>query len=191
MLVFWFVFKNHSFLTFLVSKSVVFLVVFLRPSAGTFVSIFACFARSDYADYTVKTNEKSTFLGLGLFHAFVKTSAFGVRFACISRLEIHVFLEGGNCLRFHQFWYFGGHFGVPNPSGRASARHPEKSSNFDTTFLAILANFDDFGVPLGGLQIDLEPPHPKDQRSPGSSLGRPESTFIGIGGAKRVFLIFR
>ena len=97
--VFWFVFKNHGFLTFLVSKSVVFLVVFLRPSAGTFVSIFACFARSDYADYTVKTNEKSTFLGLGLFHAFVKTSAFGVRFACISRLEIHVFLEGGNCLR--------------------------------------------------------------------------------------------
>ena len=91
--------SNHVFLTFLVSKSVVFLVVFLRPSAGTFVSIFACFARSDYADYTVKTNEKSTFLGLGLFHAFVKTSAFGVRFACISRLEIHVFLEGGNCLR--------------------------------------------------------------------------------------------
>ena len=68
-------------------------------SAGTFASIFACLATGDYADYTVKTNEKSTFLGLGLFHAFVKTSAFGVRFACISRLEIHVFLEGGNCLR--------------------------------------------------------------------------------------------
>ena len=92
---------------------------------------------------------------------------------------------------FHQFSCFGGHFGGPKPSGEASGRHPEKSSNFDTTFLAILANFGDFGVPPGGVQIDQEPPHPKDQGSPGGSLGRPGSTFIGIGGAKRVFLIFR
>ena len=92
---------------------------------------------------------------------------------------------------FHQFWYFGGHFGVPNPSGRASARHPEKSSNFDTTFLAILANFDDFGVPLGGLQIDLEQPAPKHPRWFRSSLGRPGATFTAFGCLKRVFLIFR
>ena len=92
---------------------------------------------------------------------------------------------------FHQFSCFGGHFGGPKPSGRASGRHPEKSSNFDTTFLAILANFGDFGVPPGGLQIDQRLPAPKHPRSPRSSVGRPESTFFGIGGAKRVFLIFQ
>ena len=92
---------------------------------------------------------------------------------------------------FHQFSCFGGHFGVPKPSGRALGRHPEKSSNFDTAFLAILAKFGDFGVPPEGLQIDQEPPTPKDKRSPGSSLGRPGSTVLGIGRAKRVFLMFR
>ena len=92
---------------------------------------------------------------------------------------------------FHQFSCFGGHFGVPKPSGRALGRHPEKSSNFDTAFLAILAKFGDFGVPPGGLQIDQEPPTTKDKRSPGSSLGGPGSTFMGIGGSKRVFLDFR
>ena len=92
---------------------------------------------------------------------------------------------------FHQFSCFGGHFGGPKPSGEASGRHPEKSSNFDTAFLAILVNLGDFGVPPGGLQIDQEPLSPKDKRSPGSSLGRPGSTFIGIGGAKGVFLFFR
>ena len=74
-------------------------MVFLSRLAGAFASIFACLATGDYADYTVKINEKSTFLGFGLFHAFVKTFAFGIKFAYISRLEIHVFLEGGNCLR--------------------------------------------------------------------------------------------
>ena len=92
---------------------------------------------------------------------------------------------------FHQFSCFGGHFGVPKPSGRALGRHPEKSSNFDTAFLAILAKFGDFGVSPGGSQIDLEPPTTKDKRSPGSCLGPPGSTFLGIGRAKRVFLIFR
>ena len=91
---------------------------------------------------------------------------------------------------FHQFSCFGGHFGVPKPSGRALGRHSEKSSNFDTAFLAILAKFGDFGVPPGGLQIDLEALPPKDPRSPRSSLGRPGSTFLGIGGAKRCFFDF-
>ena len=86
-----------------------------------------------------------------------------------------------------QFLCFGVHFGGPKPSGEASGRHPEKSSNFDTSFLVILANFDDFGVPPGGLQIDQEPPAPKHPRSPRNSLGRPGSTFIGIRGAKLYF----
>ena len=89
---------------------------------------------------------------------------------------------------FHQFSCFGAHFGVPKPSGRAFGRHPEKSSNFDTAFLAIFDNFGDFGVPPGELKIDQGALPPKHKRSPGSSLGGPGSSFIGIGGSKRVFL---
>ena len=92
---------------------------------------------------------------------------------------------------FDRFSCFGSHFGVPKPFGRASRRHLEKSSNFDTTFLAILANFGDFGVPPGGLQIDQRLPAPKHPRSPRSSLGRPGATFTAFGCLKRVFLIFR
>ena len=92
---------------------------------------------------------------------------------------------------FHQFSCFGGHFGVPKPSGRAFGRHPEKSSNFDTAFLAVLNNFGDFGVPPGGLKIDLEQPAPKHPRWFRSSLGRPGATFTAFGCPKRVFLIFR
>ena len=79
-----FVIKNHRFFILLASKSVAFLVVFPSCSAGPFASIFACLATGDYADCTVKTNEKSTFLRFGLFHAFVKTCAFGVDFAYFS-----------------------------------------------------------------------------------------------------------
>ena len=74
-------------------------MVFPIRFAGPFASIFACLATGDYADYTLKTDEKSRFLGFGLFYAFVKTFAFGVKFAYISRLENHAFLEGTNCLR--------------------------------------------------------------------------------------------
>ena len=84
MLVLGFVFQNHRFFILLASKLVAFLVVFLSLSAGPFALIFVCFAESEDAYYTVKTIEKSTFLGFGLFHAFVKTSAFGVKFAYIS-----------------------------------------------------------------------------------------------------------
>ena len=79
-----FVIENHGFCIFLVSKSVVFFMVFPIRFAGPFASIFACLATGDYADCTVKTNEKSTFLRFGLFHAFVKTCAFGVDFAYFS-----------------------------------------------------------------------------------------------------------
>ena len=96
-------------------------MVFPIRFAGPFASIFACLATGDYADYTVKTNEKSTFLGFGLFHAFVKTFAFGVKFAYISRLEIHAFLEGANCLRpecfFINFHALEGTLGFRNPLG--------------------------------------------------------------------------
>ena len=61
LLVLGFVIKNQGFFAFLVPKSDVFLVVFLRPSAGTSVSIFASFARSDYADYTIKTKKNQHF----------------------------------------------------------------------------------------------------------------------------------
>ena len=111
------------------SKSVVFFTIFPSRSAGPFASIVACLATGDYADYTIKTNEKSTFLGFGLFHAFVKTFAFGVNFAYISRLEIHAFLEGANCLRpgcffinFHALEVF---LGVQNPLGRLPGGIPK------------------------------------------------------------------
>ena len=96
-------------------------MVFPIRFAGPFASIFACLATGDYADYTVKTNEKSTFLRLGLFHAFVKTFASRVKFANISRLEMHVFLEGANCLRpgcfFINFHALEVTLGVRNPLG--------------------------------------------------------------------------
>ena len=99
------------------------------PSAGMSVLIFVRFARSHYADYTIKTNEKSTFLGFGLFHAFVKTFAFAVKFAYISRLEIHVFLEGANCLRpgcfFINFDALEVTLGVRNPLGRLPGGIPK------------------------------------------------------------------
>ena len=113
----------------MVSKSVVFFTVFPSRFAGPFASIFACLATGDYADYTVKTNEKSTFLGFGLFHAFVKTFAFGVKFAYISRLEIHAFLEGANCLRpecfFINFHALEVTLGVQNPLGRLPGGIPK------------------------------------------------------------------
>ena len=97
-------------------------MVFPSRYAGAFASIFACLATGDYADYTVKTNEKSRFLGFGLFYAFVKTFAFGVKFAYISRLEIHVCLEGANCLRsgcsFINFHALEVTLGVRNPLGK-------------------------------------------------------------------------
>ena len=121
MLVLEFVIKNHRFFILLASKSVAFLVVFPSCSAGPFASIFACLATADDADYTVKTNEKSTFLGLRLFHAFVKTFAFGVKLAYIFRLEIHAFLEGANCLRPEcfsiNFHALEGTLGFRNPLG--------------------------------------------------------------------------
>ena len=93
------------------------------------VLIFARFARSHYADYTIKTNEKSTFLGFGLFHAFVKTSAFGVKFAYISLLEIHAFLEGANCLGpgcfFINVYALEVTLGVRNPLGRLPGGIPK------------------------------------------------------------------
>ena len=96
-------------------------MVFPSRSAGPFASIFACLATGDYADYTVKTNEKSRFLGFGLFYAFVKTFAFGVKFAYISRAEIHICLEGANCLRldcfFINFHALEVTLGVRNPLG--------------------------------------------------------------------------
>ena len=141
---------------------------FLSRFAGPFALIFACLATGDYADYSVNTNEQSIFLGFGLFYAFVKTFAFGVKFAYISPCRNSYLFGRCQLSSFGVFFYqiscFGGHFGGPKPSGEASGRHREKSSNFDTSFLAILANFDDFGVPPGGLQIDQEPPAPKDQR---------------------------
>ena len=73
-------------------------MVFPIRFAGPFASIFACLATADDAEYTLKTNEKSTFLGFRLFHAFVKTFAFWVKFAYIFRLEIHAFFAGANCL---------------------------------------------------------------------------------------------
>ena len=79
-------------------------IVFPSRSAGPFASISACLATGDYADYTVKTNGKSTFLGFRLFHAFVKTFASRVKFANISRLEMHVFLEGADCFCFACFF---------------------------------------------------------------------------------------
>ena len=84
MLVLEIVIQNHRFLRLLATKSVAFLVVFPSRSAGPFASIFVCLAMSADAYYTVKTNEKSTFLRFGLFHAFVKRCAFGVGFAYIS-----------------------------------------------------------------------------------------------------------
>ena len=99
MFVLGFVIKNQRFFISLVSKSVDFIIVFSSCSADPSAWNFACFATGVYADYTVKTNEKSTFLGFGLFYAFEKTFAFGVRFAYISQLEIHVFLEDAKCLR--------------------------------------------------------------------------------------------
>ena len=88
-----FVITNQRCFISLVSKSVDFIIVFSSCSADPSAWNFACFAAGVYADYTIKTNEKSTFLGFGLFYAFEKTFAFGVRFAYISQLEIHVFLE--------------------------------------------------------------------------------------------------
>ena len=91
--------KKSWIFIYLVSKSVVFFSVFPSRSAGPFALIFASLAAGENADYIIKTYEKSRFLGFGFFHAFVETSAFGVKFAYISRLEIDVFLEGANCLR--------------------------------------------------------------------------------------------
>ena len=76
--------KIIVFFILFASKSVAFLVVFLSCFGGTFASILACLAISQDAYYTVKTNEKSTFLRFSLFHAFVKRCAFGVGFAYIS-----------------------------------------------------------------------------------------------------------
>ena len=104
-------------------------MVFPSRFAGPFASIFACLATADDADYTIKTNEKSRFLGFGLFYAFVKTSAFGVRFACISRLEIHACLEGADCLRlgcfFINFHALEVTLGVQNPLGRLPGGIPK------------------------------------------------------------------
>ena len=109
-------------------------MVFPSRSAGPFASIFACLATGDYPDYTVKTNEKSTFLGFRLFHAFVKTFAFGVKFAYISRLEIHAFLEGANLLRsgcfFSNFHALEVTLGVRNSLGRLPGGIPKNHEIF-------------------------------------------------------------
>ena len=104
-------------------------MVFPIRFAGPFASIFACLATADDADYTVKTNEKSTFLGFRLFHAFVKTFAFGVKFVYIFRLEIHAYLEGANCFRlgcfFINFHALEVTLGVQNPLGRLPGSIPK------------------------------------------------------------------
>ena len=121
MLVFGFGLKNHRFFILLTLNSVAFCIVFPSRFAGTFASIFACLATGDYAYYTVKTNEKSTFLGFGLFHAFVKRCAFGVGFAYIFHLEFHAFFEGAKCLRLGcfviNFHALEGTLGPRNPPG--------------------------------------------------------------------------
>ena len=104
MLVLEIVIKNHRLLRHLATKSVAFLVVLPSRSPGLFALIFACLVMIEDAYYTVKTNEKSTFLRFGLFHAFVKRCAFGVGFACFFQLEIHAFFEGAKCLRLG--WFF-------------------------------------------------------------------------------------
>ena len=168
MLLFRFFLDFHYSFAFLGLFFLQFLLPVLSLSARAFAWIFAYLAKAEHAESIGKTILESTFSGLGLLRAFLQKVAFEDGFSLIFLLEIVAFSGRASYLRrvrfFTDFRWFWHSFWLPNPSGKASRRGPEKALNFDTHFFSIFRDFNFFCPPPEGPKNRLRANSPKGSK---------------------------